>query len=82
MFFLFLKQMQLQSSDASPSMKIVALRALAYTLKTLGEVRLLPGANASDLLLESSVFFNLIMKLISSISICLLAGSPGIQGVF
>ncbi|KAJ4884026.1 HEAT repeat-containing protein [Raphanus sativus] len=29
---------QLQSSDASPSMKIVALRALAYTLKTLGEV--------------------------------------------
>ncbi|KAJ0256074.1 Protein SWEETIE [Hirschfeldia incana] len=29
---------QLQSSDASPSMKIVALRALSYTLKTLGEV--------------------------------------------
>lgn len=42
--------MQLQSSDASPSMKIVALRALSYTLKTLGEVRLQPGANASDLL--------------------------------
>lgn len=35
----FLKYMQLQSSDASPSMKIVALRALSYTLKTLGEVR-------------------------------------------
>ncbi|KAL1208787.1 Protein SWEETIE [Cardamine amara subsp. amara] len=29
---------QLQSSDGSPSMKIVALRALSYTLKTLGEV--------------------------------------------
>jgi hypothetical protein len=29
---------QLQSSNASPSMKIVALRALSYTLKTLGEV--------------------------------------------
>ncbi|AAD10656.1 Unknown protein [Arabidopsis thaliana] len=28
----------LQSSNASPSMKIVALRALSYTLKTLGEV--------------------------------------------
>lgn len=39
LFFFFLKQMQLQSSDVSPSMKIVALRALSYTLKTLGEVR-------------------------------------------
>ncbi|XP_020890238.1 HEAT repeat-containing protein 5B isoform X2 [Arabidopsis lyrata subsp. lyrata] len=29
---------QLQSSNASSSMKIVALRALSYTLKTLGEV--------------------------------------------
>ncbi|XP_010511629.1 PREDICTED: HEAT repeat-containing protein 5B-like isoform X1 [Camelina sativa] len=29
---------QLQSSNASPSMKIVALRALSFTLKTLGEV--------------------------------------------
>ncbi|CAA7023533.1 unnamed protein product [Microthlaspi erraticum] len=31
---------QLQSSNASPSMKIIALRALSYTLKTLGEVPL------------------------------------------
>lgn len=29
---------QLQSPDASPSMKIAALRTLSYTLKTLGEV--------------------------------------------
>ncbi|XP_010419035.1 PREDICTED: HEAT repeat-containing protein 5B-like [Camelina sativa] len=29
---------QLQSSNAGPSMKIVALRALSFTLKTLGEV--------------------------------------------
>ncbi|CAI9263416.1 unnamed protein product [Lactuca saligna] len=29
---------QLQSPDASPSMKIVAIRTLSYTLKTLGEV--------------------------------------------
>ncbi|CAH1418702.1 unnamed protein product [Lactuca virosa] len=30
--------LQLQSPDASPSMKIAALRTLSYTLKTLGEV--------------------------------------------
>ncbi|CAE5963233.1 unnamed protein product [Arabidopsis arenosa] len=36
-FSVFLGE-QLQSSNASPSMKIVALRALSYTLKTLGEV--------------------------------------------
>lgn len=35
-FYLYL---QLQSPDASPSMKIAALRTLSYTLKTLGEVR-------------------------------------------
>lgn len=45
------------------------------------------GCNRAQTLLicclESSVFlFNLIMKLISFISICLLAGSPRIQGVF
>jgi hypothetical protein len=31
--------LQLESPDASPSMKISALRTLSYTLKTLGEVR-------------------------------------------
>lgn len=44
------------------------------------------GCNRAQTLLifffESSVFFNFIMKLISFISICLLAGSPRIQGVF
>uniref|UniRef100_A0A2N9GA63 Reverse transcriptase domain-containing protein n=1 Tax=Fagus sylvatica TaxID=28930 RepID=A0A2N9GA63_FAGSY len=36
-FLVFLGK-QLQSPDASPSMKISALRTLSYTLKTLGEV--------------------------------------------
>ncbi|XP_039034805.1 protein SWEETIE isoform X2 [Hibiscus syriacus] len=36
-FTVFLGE-QLQSSEASPSMKIAALRTLSYTLKTLGEV--------------------------------------------
>ncbi|KAJ4707111.1 HEAT repeat-containing protein 5B-like [Melia azedarach] len=36
-FLVFLGK-QLQSLDASPSMKIAALRTLSYTLKTLGEV--------------------------------------------
>ncbi|KAG6716276.1 hypothetical protein I3842_04G041200 [Carya illinoinensis] len=36
-FLVFLGK-QLQSADASPSMKISALRTLSYTLKTLGEV--------------------------------------------
>jgi hypothetical protein len=31
--------LQLESPDASPSMRISALRTLSYTLKTLGEVR-------------------------------------------
>lgn len=30
--------LQLQSPEGSPSMKIAALRTLSYTLKTLGEV--------------------------------------------
>lgn len=30
--------LQLQSSDSSPSMRVAALRTLAYVLKTLGEV--------------------------------------------
>ncbi|XP_038720133.1 protein SWEETIE isoform X2 [Tripterygium wilfordii] len=38
-FLVFLGK-QLQSFDASPSMKIAALRTLSYTLKTLGEVPL------------------------------------------
>lgn len=36
-FLVFLGK-QLQSSDATPSMRIAALRTLSYTLKTLGEV--------------------------------------------
>ncbi|XP_038891104.1 protein SWEETIE isoform X2 [Benincasa hispida] len=36
-FLVFLGK-QLQSEDASPSMKIACLRTLSYTLKTLGEV--------------------------------------------
>lgn len=36
---IFCGNLQLQSPDASPSMKIAALRTLSYTLKTLGEVR-------------------------------------------
>ncbi|XP_043809967.1 protein SWEETIE isoform X3 [Manihot esculenta] len=36
-FLVFLGK-QLESADASPSMKIAALRTLSYTLKTLGEV--------------------------------------------
>ncbi|XP_050228760.1 protein SWEETIE isoform X2 [Mercurialis annua] len=36
-FLIFLGN-QLESADASPSMKIAALRTLSYTLKTLGEV--------------------------------------------
>ncbi|CAL5367371.1 unnamed protein product [Camellia sinensis] len=38
-FLVFLGK-QLQSLDASPSMKVVALRTLSYALKTLGEVPL------------------------------------------
>ncbi|KAM7524202.1 hypothetical protein LguiA_014104 [Lonicera macranthoides] len=38
--FLVLLGEQLQSPNASPSMKIAALRTLSYTLKTLGEVPL------------------------------------------
>ncbi|XP_061978756.1 protein SWEETIE isoform X3 [Populus nigra] len=38
-FLVFLGK-QLESSDATPSMKIAALRTLSYTLKTLGEVPL------------------------------------------
>ncbi|XP_057950084.1 protein SWEETIE isoform X2 [Malania oleifera] len=38
-FLIFLGK-QLQSPDVGPSMKIAALRTLAYTLKTLGEVPL------------------------------------------
>ncbi|XP_044468488.1 protein SWEETIE isoform X3 [Mangifera indica] len=35
---IFLGNLQLQSLDVSPSMKIAALRTLSYTLKSLGEV--------------------------------------------
>lgn len=41
-FLVFLGN-QLQSEDASPSMKIACLRTLSYTLKTLGEVRSHPS---------------------------------------
>lgn len=36
--FLVVLAKQLQSCDASPTMKVAALRTLSYTLKTLGEV--------------------------------------------
>ncbi|KAL8161118.1 hypothetical protein V2J09_012607 [Rumex salicifolius] len=36
--FLVVLAKQLQSCDASPAMKVAALRTLSYTLKTLGEV--------------------------------------------
>lgn len=61
--------LQLESSDVTPSMKIAALRTLSYTLKTLGEVRHYSTVQLKSFLLFFNALLSNSTKMITMVNI-------------